>query len=190
MNWLDVVLLVLLVWSIASSLRKGLVREVVGLASVILALAASVWFYGTAGGMLSSYLSSKAVANLLGFFLIFCAVMLAGAVVNFALGKALKLSGLSIVDHILGAAFGALRGILISIALITGIMAFSQGDEPPASIVRSRVAPYVIGAARAVSALAPHELTEGFRRTYDQVSGAWKKKTVRAIPYAPDAQKG
>ena len=190
MNWLDVVLLVILVWSIVASFRKGLTREIIGLASVIAALLAGIWFYGTAGGLLARYFSSPSVANLLGFFLVFGAVLLAGAVVNFVLGKFLKVTGLSIPDHILGAAFGALRGILISIALITGIMAFSHGAQPPISIVHSRVAPYVTGAASAVVALAPHELKEGFRKTYEQVTEAWKRALDKGIPRASDAQKG
>ncbi len=163
MNWLDIVLILILAWSVAVSFRKGLTREIVGLASVILALAAGIWCYGAAGGYLAGWFSSRSVANFVGFASVFLAVMLAGALVNFILGRLWKVTGLSIVDHLFGAAFGAVRGILIAIALIMAIMAFSSGDRPPESVVRSRSAPYVANAARVIVAAAPYELKEGFR---------------------------
>jgi hypothetical protein len=64
-------------------------------------------------------------------------------------------------------------------------MAFSQGDKPPASVVNSRLAPYVVDAARVFAAMAPHELKEGFRKTYAQVKSAWGnalEKGIRSVP--------
>jgi membrane protein required for colicin V production len=181
MNWLDVVLLAILAASVAMSFRKGLSREVIGLASVVLAIVLGIWFYGAAGAWLIPYLSSRALANFAGFLLVFCGVMLVGHLVSYIVGRFLKVTGLSIFDHLLGAVFGAVRGILISVAVIMAIMAFSQGDKPPSSVVNSRTAPYVVDAARAFAALAPHELKEGFRKTYDQVKTAWGKALEEGI---------
>ncbi|HUP02778.1 MAG TPA: CvpA family protein [Bryobacteraceae bacterium] len=173
MNWLDVVLLIVLVWSIAASFRKGLTREILGLATAVAALLLSLWFYGTAGSFFVPYLSSRGAANLVGFLAVFGGVMLLGSVVSFALGKFLKVTGLSIVDHLLGAAFGALRGTMVAVGLIMAIMAFAPAHKPPDSVVHSRVAPYVARASRLVAMIAPHDLRESFRNTYDQVRAAW-----------------
>src|ERR1035438_6826295 len=135
MNWLDIVLLLILAWSIATSFRKGLTREVLGLASVVVAFLLALWFYGTAGAYLTPYVSSRSLANLAGFLAVFAAVMLLGSLVGFIVGKFLRVTGLSIVDHALGAAFGALRGTLIAIVLIMAIMAFSTGDRPRLELV-------------------------------------------------------
>jgi membrane protein required for colicin V production len=182
MNWLDVIVLAILAVSVALSFRKGLTREVVGLASVVLAILLGIWFYGTAGALLLPYLSSRALANFAGFLLVFGGVMLVGHLVSYVVGRFLKVTGLSIFDHLLGACFGALRGILIAVALIMAIMAFSQGDKPPSSVVNSRTAPYVVDAARAFAALAPHELKDGFRKTYGMVKTAWGKALEEEIP--------
>jgi len=190
MNWLDIVLLLILAWSIATSLRNGLTREILGLATVVLALLLSLWFYGTAGGYLAPYASSRSLANLAGFLVVFAAVMLLGSLVGFVLGKLLKVTGLSIVDHLLGAAFGAVRGTLIAVVLIMAIMAFSSGDRPPDSVVRSRFAPYVTGAAHVLASIAPHELKEGFRRTYGQVKAAWGDVIDKGLGSAPGSQEG
>ena len=181
MNWLDVVLLVILAVSVALSFRKGLSREVIGLASVVLAILLGIWFYGTAGSLLAPYLSSRGLANFAGFLLVFCGVMLLGHLVSYTVGKFLKVTGLSIFDHLLGAVFGVLRGILIAVALIMAIMAFSQGDKPPSSVVHSCTAPYVVDAARGFAALAPRELKDGFRKTYGLVKSAWGKALEQGI---------
>ena len=113
--------------------------------------------------------------------------MLLGSLLSFVLGKVLKVTGLSIVDHLLGAAFGALRGTLVAIVLIMAIMAFSSGDKPPDSVVHSRVAPYVAHASHVVASVAPHELREGFRKTYDQVKQAWGEMVGKGLG-APGSQ--
>jgi len=182
MNWLDAVLILILAVSILTSFRKGLSREVIGLAAVVAALLAGIWFYGTAGSFLLPYVSSRGVANLCGFFLVFLAVMLLGSLVSHVVGRFLRVTGLSLVDHALGAGFGMVRGTLVAVALITAIMAFStDAEHPPQSVVHSRVAPYVVDTARVIVAVAPYELKEGFRRSYAQVKEAWQKALDKGI---------
>jgi membrane protein required for colicin V production len=189
MNWLDVVLVLILLASVVTSFRKGFSREVISLVSVCLALLLGVWLYGTVGGYLVPYLSSRAMANFAGFAIVFCGVMLLGALLSFIIGKFLKITGLSIFDHALGAGFGIVRGVLVSIALVMGIMAFSQSEEPPGSVVHSRVAPYVVDAARVVVALAPHELKDGFRKSYSRVKTAWGQAARKGIRDLPNGEK-
>src|SRR5947209_16477504 len=130
MNWLDIVLGIILLASVVRSFRKGLSREVIGLVSVVSALLLGAWFYGAAAAPLRPYLSSPAMANFAGFSVVFCAVLMLGGLVSFTAGKFLRVTGLSIVDHALGAGFGLLRGTFVAIALIMGMMAFSGGGSP------------------------------------------------------------
>jgi uncharacterized membrane protein required for colicin V production len=99
-------------------------------------------------------------------------------------------TGLSIVDHLLGAAFGLVRGTLVAVALLMGIMAFSPGDRPPESVVNSRVAPYAVDAARFFVSMAPHELKDGYRKTYAQVKAAWQNALEKGIRSVPNGEKG
>jgi hypothetical protein len=73
-----------------------------------------------------------------------------------------------------------------------GVMAFSRGEKPPETVVNSRLAPYVVDAARMFAAMAPHELKEGFRRTYAQVKAAWSdalEKGIRKLPNGGEDKK-
>ena len=185
MNWLDIVLLLILIASIVTSFRKGLTREIIGLAAVVVGLLLGTWFYGSAGALVLPYLNSRTAANFAGFFMVFCGVLLLGSLVSFVLGKFLKVTGLSFFDHALGAGFGLIRGTLIAVALIMGVMAFSQGHAPPRSVVDSRLAPYVVQGARVFASLAPYELKEGFHKTYAEAQSAWEeavKKGIRKVP--------
>lgn len=189
MNWLDFVLLIILAWSVVTSFRKGLSREIIGLVSVVLGLLLASWFYGTAGSYLLPYVSSRHAANLAGFFLVFCTIVIIGGVFSAVLGKFLRVTGLSFFDHVLGAGFGMVRGVLVAAALVLGIMAFSEAQRPPAALVNSRMAPYVMDTARIFAAVAPHEVKEGFHNSYAQVKTAWNAALKKGIRHRLDTDK-
>jgi membrane protein required for colicin V production len=164
----------LLAASAFAGFRKGLSREVIGLVSVLLALVLGIWFYGWAGSLLAPYITSHRGANVAGFVLVFIIVMMAGTLTSFAVGKLLRVTGLSFFDHLLGAVFGLLRGSLIAVALMLGILAFSSDGKAPQVVVHSRLAPYLVEAAHLFASIAPHELKQDFRRTYAEVREVWQ----------------
>jgi membrane protein required for colicin V production len=189
MNWLDAVLLFILTLSVIMGFRKGLSRQIVGLVSVVAAIVIGLWTYGLVGAWVAHYISSKRAANFVGFALVFCGVMLVGSLVGYIIHKFLKFTGLSFFDRVLGAGFGVVRGTLIAVALLLAIMAFSVEGKPPESVVHSRVAPYAVGAARVFAAMAPHEMREGFRRSYGEVKSTWEKTLEKELRKNPNGRK-
>ena len=177
MNWLDYLLLAILLISAAMSARKGFSREVIGLAAALCALVCGMWFYGLAGSFLIPYVSSPRIANLVGFLLIVCLVLIAGALLGWIVNRFLRNVGLSFFDRLLGAGFGLVRGLLIAIALLTAYMAFGpQVDSRTVSesMLHSRIAPYVLDASHVFVTIAPMELKAGFLRQYAQVKSQLK----------------
>ena len=69
------------------------------------------WFYGIVAAYVLDYVSSRAIANLIGFFVIFAGVLVLGAIVGHILAKFFKWAGLSWFDRLLGGAFGFVRGL-------------------------------------------------------------------------------
>ena len=136
------------------------------------------WTYGIAGGYVLDYVSSRPVANLIGFFLVFFGVVLLGAVIGRLVAKLFKWIGLSWFDRLLGAGFGALRGLLIAIALTTVLMAFSP-SPPPRSLVDSKVMPWVVDASAVLSYLTPHEVKDAFHDTQEKVKRIWQDQLNR-----------
>ena len=136
MNWLDIVLLIVIVASVVASMTKGFSREVIGLVAAVAALFAGLWFYGTAGSFLLPYVSSKGVANLCGFVLVFFGVIAAGALVSIIAGHLIKATGLSFIDRLFGVVFGLGRGMVIAVGIVLAILTFAPGVQagsPPAS---------------------------------------------------------
>jgi membrane protein required for colicin V production len=171
-NWLDYLLLAILLFSVVMSARKGFSREIIGLAAALLALVLGMWFYGLAGSFLIPYVSSDRVANLIGFLLVVFGVMLVGSMLGWIVSRFLRTVGLSFFDRLLGAGFGLARGLLIAIAMLTAYMAFGpevDSKTVSASVLNSRIAPYVLDASDLFVAVAPMELKSSFLKQYAQM---------------------
>jgi len=188
MNWLDFVLALILMLSITSGFRKGLIRIGIGLIATVAALVMACWFYGSAGTYVMPYVSGKSMANILGFMLVFLAVITLGAIVSRILAAIFKWVGLSWVDRLMGAAFGVVRGVIFSVVVIMMITALSL-EKPPTAIVHSEIAPYLMEAADLFSDIAPKEFKNGFRSGYEKVKETWSetfKRTIHKVPSRKD----
>lgn len=179
MNWLDIVLIAILAISVIGGILKGFAKLVIGLIAAIAGFLCGLWFYGAAGGWLRPYVSYPGLANFIGFVLIFAGVLLAGALLGALLSKVLKWAGLSWADRTLGALCGAVRGVVLAIALVLALMAFSR-RPPPQAVVNSRFAPYVIGAAHVCAQIAPHEVREAVEASYDKARELWEEMLHKA----------
>ena len=171
MNWLDYVLIAILAFSAIQSFRRGFSREIISLGAAIAGLVLGMWFYGTAGLLVSRWITSVRVANWVGFLLVFLAVMLVGAMIGAIVRKFLSVVGLSFFDRLLGAAFGLLRGAVIAITLLTAWIAFGPRDasnSAPGAMVHSQIAPYLMKASSLFVSIAPAELKNSFREVYDE----------------------
>src|SRR5436190_17026287 len=191
MNWLDIILILILAASVASSFARGFTRELIGLAASAAGLLCGAWFYRVAGAAVRPYVGSTEVANLCGFLLIFAAAILIGWILSVVAGMMMRVVGLSWLDRLLGAAFGVARGVIVCVALITALVAFAPGKDaksPPQSVVRSRFAPYLIDASRAVTMAAPKELREEFARHYEQVKRIWEEALKRGLRRRPEEE--
>ena len=178
MNWLDYVLVAILLLSVIMSFRKGFSREVIGLAAAFLALVLAMWFYGLAGSFLVPWVSSARVANLLGFLLVVAVVLICGWMLGWIVRRFLRTVGLSFFDRLLGAVFGLVRGLLIAMAVLTAFLSFGpqvDSNTVSASMLHSRIAPYVLDASRVIVAVAPMELKSSFRKQYVQVKSTLEK---------------
>jgi membrane protein required for colicin V production len=189
MNWLDIVLAIILLACTVRGLRRGFTRQIVSIVSGIVALILGVWFYGIPAAWIAPYVSSPMLASAAGFAAVFLTVLLVGGFVSAVVQRFLKFTGLSIFDHALGGGLGFLRGLLVSTAIVMGAMAFTRADQPPRAIVESRLAPYVVYSAQVVAAMAPHDLKEGFRKTYGQVKAAWNHALEKGIHDTPGEKK-
>jgi len=174
-NWLDFIFLILLAMFAFQGLAQGFSRLAVGLVATIAGLLIASWCYDLPASLLLPYVSSKSVANVLGFVLIFILIQILGGLVGLLLARLFKWTGLGWLDRLLGFAFGALKAMVVGIVLVLILTAFPIKPIPD-SVARSQVAPYLIDSAHALTYLAPRELRQSFRETYDRIRDLWRKQ--------------
>lgn len=182
MNWLDVVLALVLLISMAMSFRRGFTREIISLASSVFAFVLGMWFYGLAGSFIEPYVGSHRGANLIGFCLVVAGVLILGGLAGWIVSRFLKTIGLSFVDRLLGAAFGLVRGLLVTTALLTAFIAFGphvDSGVASSAVIHSQIAPYLLEASRYGVAIAPMDLKQRFRKYYTQVKEEWQQRPVK-----------
>jgi membrane protein required for colicin V production len=179
-NWLDLLLALIVLWSTVASFVRGFTKEVVSLLAVVVGLVMGCWFYGVAGSFLLPFVKHAAFANIAGFFLVFIVCLLIGALIGFGLTRVLDFAHLSWVNRLVGAGFGLVRGALVGIVILLGISAFAP-EPPPESVVHSRLAPYLMGAARVAAWMAPREFRNGFDATHDRVREIWRESVKPAL---------
>ena len=178
MNWIDILLLLVIAFSILSGLTAGFARVGVGFIATLLGIFFGFWCYGIVAAYVLDYVSSRAIANLIGFFTIFVIISLLGAIVGRILAKFFKWVGLSWFDRLLGGAFGVVRGVIIAVALVTVLMAFAPSPPPP-SVTDSKLLPYIASASDFFAAMTPHEMKDAFRDAKEKAEKVWSEHARR-----------
>ena len=113
MNWIDYLLLALIVFSCIAGLMRGLLREVIALVTWIVA----VWLAWTYASLVESHLggvlASESVRPWVARALVFLGVLMVGSTIGLIISHFVRLSLFSGLDRAFGALFGLLRGLVM-----------------------------------------------------------------------------
>lgn len=121
MNWLDIIIILVLVIPTLIGLKTGLIKTVLPLVGIVLGIFLAGRFYGSMAGWLSSWLESPSQSKIAAFAIIFVLVMVAMLVFATVLSRFLKLVLLGWLDRLGGMVFGLAIGGLVSSALLAVI---------------------------------------------------------------------
>ena len=173
-NLLDWVVLTILVLSVAFSLMKGFVRELMGILSLVAAIFFGVWFYRAAAAPLKEVVKTENIALFLGFVIVFLGTLLVGALVIWALQKLIKFAKIQWFDRLLGAAFGFIRGWILGSIVFLALTSFNLQIE---RVKSSQLAPYYLPGARIIALAAPSDLKSRFMDGYRVVEKWWRERS-------------
>jgi membrane protein required for colicin V production len=127
MNWLDIVILVVLIAPIFIGLKLGLIKAAFSLAGLIIGVVLASNFYDSLAGVMT-FITNEGIANIVAFAIILVVVMVIAAVLARVLKTFIKFVFLGWVDHVGGAVLGLVMGaLLISAVLATLVKYYGTG---------------------------------------------------------------
>jgi membrane protein required for colicin V production len=125
----DIVILGVVLLSAFIGLIRGLIKEVLSLASWLAAFILALHFAPTLAEWLEQQLADGAVRLVVAFIVIFVNTLLAGAVVQWLLGTLIRSTGLTGTDRFLGFVFGSTRGALLCIVAVMALRQFAEAGQ-------------------------------------------------------------
>ena len=131
MTAFDYAMLTVVLISVAVSIWRGLVREVVSLLSWLAAIwAAFHYTVPFADNILASVITHPSARYATALLVIFIGTVLVLELIGVLVAKLMHAAGLAFVDRLLGAVFGAARGILLVWILVMVAGLTSLPREP------------------------------------------------------------
>ena len=129
-NWVDALILGILVISSLISLSRGFIKEALSLVTWIVAGVVAWMFGGSLAHHFEPYLDTPSVRVIAACAILFIVTLLVGALVNFLLAQLVRATGLTGTDRLLGMVFGAARGLLL-VVIIVGLLSLApvQNDS-------------------------------------------------------------
>jgi len=176
---LDLLLALIIVSSVMAGFVAGFARVGIGFCATVAGIVFGFWYYETPAAWIHKYLSSQTVSNVLGFLVILWAVLLVGALVAKIVASLFKMTGLSWLNRLLGAAFGFVRGALIGVAFVAVLLAFAPKPLPN-WMVNSLLLPYAIDASDLCASIAPAALKDAFREGVEEIHKDWEEQLKKA----------
>jgi membrane protein required for colicin V production len=155
MTALDVIVLLLLLAGLVTGWLKGFVGEVLSLAAWIVAIVFLRLLHTPATNALTGVVGTRSGAAILAFVLVFGLVFLAGKLVARRVGGGVKRSVIGPVDRVLGAGFGALKGLIGATLLYLAAnlvydTIYGRAAIRPEWMAQSRTYPLLYASGRAV----------------------------------------
>lgn len=177
-NWLDWTLAATVAVSVVTAMIKGFIRELISLASLVIALVVAAAAYPRAALWFEDLTKSHEIALGLGFLLLFLGTLLLGSLISLLILKLFRTAGVEWFDRFLGAVFGLLRGVLVDCVLLLVLLAFAIKPE---AVQQSTLAPYVTAGTKIISLAMPDNLKAQFRLGFEKFRDTLVEKDKKAM---------
>ncbi len=160
--------------NVVAAAMQGFFAEALSMAGLVVGYIVAAWKYRSLAEWFESFLKNPWLAEILGFLIIFFAILLLFGIAARIARWIMKEAGLSGFDRFLGAFLGVLKGGLMVAVILMGMTAFQPASK---LLQNSQLAPYFLVVGRAAIWLAPPELRARFYQGLDLIHQAPQKLT-------------
>ena len=168
----DWMICALVLVNVIAAAIQGFFSEALTMAGLVVGYVVAAWKYRSLAECFETFLKNPWLAEILGFLIIFFAIVLLFGIAARIARWIMKEAGLSGFDRFLGAVLGLLKGGLMVAVILMGMTAF----EPTSKLLQnSQLAPYFLVVGRAAIWLAPSELRARFYQGLDLIHQAPQK---------------
>jgi len=164
LNLADWIILFSILGFVVSAIIAGFFQEAFGIAGLVCGYLLAAWQYHHVAAWLGNYVKAEWLAEIIGFLVIFLAVMIAAGIAGRIARWAMKKAGLSTIDRVLGGFLGLIRGCLTVAIVLVSMAAFTPSSK---WLEGSQLAPYFLVVGRAATWVAPSELRARFYQGLD-----------------------
>ena len=156
-TFVDLLTIALVGLSMILAIWRGFIWETLSIFSWAAAIIASVYLGAPAAHYLAHMISTPWLAYVAGYALVFFVVLIPISLASRRLSAGVKDSPIGILDRLLGAVFGLVRGLAVVGALYLIFTAFIPVSHQPKPLHDARLLPLIQSSAQVLTSLAPME---------------------------------
>lgn len=180
---IDLVAVLFIGWYVVIGWRLGLVRSLILIGGLVLAIYCGARFAPSVASRLGTALPSD-VRYGVAFLVLFAVVMIAFSYLARLVGKAMAAGPLSFIDHMGGAAFGALKALLY-LAVIAVVLAMLPVPSTWTSLyLGSRIVRTSVNVGGAVVRVIRPHVSEPLRDFIDEAEAYFRDRAMEASEQA------
>jgi membrane protein required for colicin V production len=153
MNWLDIVIIVVLLGSAVGGFANGLIKSVLSLVGLIVGIVLAGHYYASLAGYLT-FISDQNTARIVAFIIIIVAVGIIASILAAIITKLVSAISLGCLNRLGGAAFGIIIGGAFIAAILSIWVKFAGGNS---TISNSVMASLLVNKFPLVLSLLPSE---------------------------------
>jgi len=158
-NAADWIILVVIMIATVHAASEGFFHQAFGIAGLVIGYVLAVWQYPRVAAWFAPHVKGTWLSDILGFLIIFLAVLFVAGIAGKVTRWMMKEAGLSFFDRALGSVLGLLKGSLIVSVVLVGMTSFAPTSQ---WLAGSSLAPYFLVVGRAAIWVAPGELRTRF----------------------------
>ncbi len=163
-QWLDVILITIMLISAFLAMLRGLTREMLSIMSWALAALAALFVYPVYRDRARQYIEPQTLADGVLIVSVFVIVLIVVSLVTVRLSDRVLDSRVGAIDRTLGFVFGLVRGLILVVIAYELYIAIVPKESLPSWVTEARSLPVIEGTGKGILSVLPDNPASMFQK--------------------------